>query len=96
MLAYRHVPPCGRGSTNPAGSGAHGAAERLYSFRPLPPPPLLWHLPCSRSDSDRIRLRRVSGPARRGLAPGQRPKGGVVRWLSFEVCAAVLTPEGPD
>ena len=43
MLAYRNVPPCGRGSTNPAGSGAHGAAERLCSFRPLPPPPLLWH-----------------------------------------------------
>ena len=24
MLAYRHVPPCGKGLTNPAGSGAHG------------------------------------------------------------------------
>ncbi len=27
----------------PCGSGAHGAAERLCSFRPLPPPPPLWH-----------------------------------------------------
>jgi hypothetical protein len=24
VLAYRHVPPCGKGSTNPAGSGAPG------------------------------------------------------------------------
>ena len=30
VLAYRHVPPCGKGSTNPAGSGAHGAADRPY------------------------------------------------------------------
>ena len=26
VLAYRHVPPCGKGLTNPAGSGAHGAS----------------------------------------------------------------------
>ena len=26
VLAYRHVPPCGQGSINPAGSGAHGAS----------------------------------------------------------------------
>ena len=30
LLAYRHVPPGGKGSTNPAGSGAHGAADRPY------------------------------------------------------------------
>ena len=35
VLAYRHVPPCGQGSINPAGSGAHGAADRPRpSLRP--------------------------------------------------------------
>ena len=28
VLAYRHVPPCCKGSINPAGSGAQGAADR--------------------------------------------------------------------
>ena len=37
VLAYRHMPPCGKGSTNPAGSGAHGAADRPYPLKsPVP------------------------------------------------------------
>ena len=36
MLAYRHVPPCGKGSINPAGSGAQGAADRPYPPRRPP------------------------------------------------------------
>jgi hypothetical protein len=37
VLAYRHVPPCGKGSSiNPAGSGAQGAADRPYPPRRPP------------------------------------------------------------
>ena len=32
VLAYSHAPPCGKGSMDPAGSGAHGAEDR-----PCPP-----------------------------------------------------------
>jgi hypothetical protein len=36
VLAYRHVPPCCKGSINPAGSGAQGAADRPYPPRRPP------------------------------------------------------------
>jgi hypothetical protein len=37
VLAYYHVPPCGKGSTKPAGFWAHGAADQAYP--PLLPAP---------------------------------------------------------
>ena len=69
VLAYRHEPPCGKGLTNPAGSGAHGA-----STTPKTSPPSLWH-----EVSTTLRRHRAAAAAAEAAALAGR-KGESGRW----------------
>ena len=84
VLAYRHVPPCGQGSINPAGSGAHGAADRPYP--PRRPAHGAASLGGGWGGTGGWRRRTLAGGA--GPRPSHRAAAAALAWGSFSPAPA--------